>query len=77
MVNRQYTTIEELRKHLEDEIHPIRVGFPGSPITGILKGVETVESGTYLLILLPDGTGRPVKFNWKHIGEKCTFFWYD
>lgn len=70
----QYTTLEGLREHLESEAHPIHVGFPGSMVTGILKGIETIEGGTYLLMLLPDGSGRPIKFNWALLKDKCSFF---
>jgi hypothetical protein len=54
-------TIEQLRLHLEEEFHPALVHV-GDGLCGFLRGIETVEGKTCIVVQIFDGD---VRFNWK------------
>lgn len=65
----KYTEIEQLRKHLEEEYHPVNVHV-GHGAIGLLRGIETTEGRTVIVLDLPQCR---VKFDWHKVAKKFDY----
>jgi len=65
----KYTEIEQLRKHLEEEYHPVHVHV-GHGAIGLLRGIETTEGRTVIVLDLPQCR---VKFDWHKVASKFDY----
>lgn len=64
-----YTEIEQLRKHLECEFHPVKVHIGGG-IIGLLRGIDTREGKTEVLIDLPQ---MQMRFDWAKSAKRFEY----
>ena len=65
-----YTEIEQLRKHLEEEYHPVKVHV-GRGLIGLLRGIETTEGRTVIVLDLPQCR---LKFDWHEVAKRFDYW---
>lgn len=65
----KYTEIEQLRKHLEEQYHPVTVHV-GHGAIGLLRGIETTEGRTVIVLDLPQCR---VKFDWYKAAKRFDY----